>query len=387
MRIPHLLALSAALIASAFARGEQLADLPKIKLERLFVLEKPVEVGTDPMGRLYMIEQVGRVRFVEDGKPTETPYLDLTKKVFVDYECGLLGIAFHPKFKENGYVYANYTAKAPKLHTFISEFKVDPEGKRIDPATERVVMKIEQPYVNHNGGQIAFGPRDGMLYIGMGDGGSAHDPQNRAQDPTSLLGKMLRIDVSIRDGYASPHDNPFVHKQGWRPEIWALGLRNPWRFTFDPPTGLLYAADVGQDEWEEVDIIERGGNYGWRIREGKHDLHPPKDGKRPEMTDPIFEYATPKLPGSITGGVVYRGDKIPALKGWYVFADYSLGTIYGLVYEDGKVTWSGVLVQPTDPKRSGGARPTQPSSFGVGPDGTLYMTDANGPVYRIVAGE
>src|SRR5687768_11988654 len=188
MRISRRLALVTVLALCLLARAAEGDELPKIKLERLFTLEKPVEVGTDPMGRLYMIEQVGWVRFVEDGKPTDAPYLDLTKKVFVDYECGLLGIAFHPKFTENGYVYANYTAKTPKLHTFIAEFKVDPKSKRIDPATERVVMTIEQPYVNHNGGQIAFGPRDGMLYIGMGDGGSAHDPQNRAQNPDSLLG-------------------------------------------------------------------------------------------------------------------------------------------------------------------------------------------------------
>jgi glucose/arabinose dehydrogenase len=252
-----------------------------------------------------------------------------------------------------------------------------------------VLLTIDQPFTNHNGGHLEFGP-DGMLYIGMGDGGSAHDPNNNGQNTSSLLGKILRIDVSPRQAYAVPKDNPFAGKEGWAPEIWALGIRNPWRFSFDRETGLLYEGDVGQDVWEEINIIQKGGNYGWRIREGMHELHPVSNPPK-GMIEPIFEYNhnNPRLlpkPGErgVTGGCVYRGNKFPSLRGWYLFGDYSHGTIYGLKYENGKVVSSGVLVDPKDATRNGDNRATQPSAFGEDAEGNLYMCDANGPVYRLV---
>src|SRR6266436_3342998 len=258
-----------------------LGESPKVKLQPVLRgLDRPIQFLPHPDGRSLVVEQVGRIRFFENGKLTRQPFLDLTKKVYVEYECGLLSIVFHPDFAKNGLLYANYTANAPNLKTFITEYKTDPKSPVVDITTERIVMTIDQPYPNHNGGQFQFGP-DGMLYIGMGDGGLHHNPGNTAQNPKSLLGKFLRIDVTtsradipVRHPYAIPKDNPFVNDPNYAPEVYALGVRNPWRFCFDKETGLLYAADVGQDTWEEVDIIEKGGNYGWRIREGAHDLHP-----------------------------------------------------------------------------------------------------------------
>ena len=367
-------------------KASRAQPLPRIRLERFIPkLDKPVLVTHDPAGRLFVVEQVGRVLRIDgDGKSVvKTPYLDLSKKVFVEYECGLLGLAFHPKFAENGFLYVNYTAKVPDLKTFVSEFKADPKAGTVDPKTERVVLTIDQPYANHNGGEVRFGP-DGMLYIGTGDGGSAHDPHNYGQNPKTLLAKILRIDVTPRKGYAVPKDNPFVGDDRFAPETWAWGLRNPWRFSFDRETGLLYAADVGQDLWEEVDVITRGGNYGWRVREGAHDLHPVKPPPA-DLINPVFEYSHYGTAASVTGGFVYRGKAIPELRGWYICGDYSQGTIYGVRYENGKVLAKGLLIDPKDPVRNGGTRPTQPGGFGEDIDGELYLCDVNGPVYRVVA--
>ena len=361
------------------------SELPRIRLEPMFRLQRPTYAVHDPAGRMFFLEQPGRVRLYENGALAETPYLDLAgipKKVTLDYECGLLSIAFHPKFAQNGLFYANYTTTAPNLKTVIAEFHVDPTAKVVDPSTERVVMTINQPYVNHKGGQLQFGP-DGYLYIGMGDGGNQHDPHKNGQNPEMLLAKMLRIDVTPRVGYGIPADNPFKTRAHWAPEIYAIGLRNPWRFSFDKETGLLYVGDVGQDDWEEIDIIRNGGNYGWSVREGTY----PHQGGSTELytIDPIFQYSHDGTAASVTGGYVYRGKKIPSLYGWYVFGEYSQGRVYALKYENGKVTASGMIVDPKDPTRKGGLKnPSQPSSFGEDIDGELYMLDNNGPVYRIV---
>ena len=320
-----------------------------------------------------------------DGKkPNDTAYLDLRKQVYFEGECGLLSVAFHPQFAGNGLLYLSYTAKKPNLKSFITELRVDPGADRVDLSTERVVLTLDQPYPNHNGGQIGFGP-DGYLYAGFGDGGSQRDPHGNGQRTDTLLGKILRLDVTPREGYAIPKDNPLVDTKGARPEIWALGFRNPWRFCWDPETKVMYAGDVGQDAWEEIDVVERGGNYGWSAREGMHEFKP--DAKAAGTTDPIYEYSHNRTAASVTGGHVYRGKAVPQLRGWYVFADYSTGRIYGLKYEGGKVTASGVLVEPTDPNRNGGQRATQASSFGVDAQGEMYLCDANGPVYRITSGE
>lgn len=338
-------------------------------------LEQPLYLTHDGVhpDLLYVLEQPGRIRLIERGQLQRQPYLDIQKRVSSGGECGLLGLAFHPKFAENGLFYVDYTARRPKLSTIISEFRADPKSGRVDPSTERVLLTIPQPYANHNGGQLCFGP-DGMLYIGMGDGGSAGDPPNNAQNSRSLLGKILRIDVDGRDvngAYGIPRDNPFVNDSEFAPEIWAWGLRNPWRFSFDRATDICYCADVGQNLWEEIDIIEKGGNYGWRFREGSHkfsrDPNPPDD-----LVDPIKEYHH-DLGLSVTGGYVYRGTEHPALQGWYIYADYSSGRIWGLKYESGRVTVDELLLHSR----------TQPASFGEDLAGEMYLVDYGGTVYRV----
>jgi glucose/arabinose dehydrogenase len=326
--------------------------------------------GTD---RIFIVEQPGRVRLMVDGQLRPEPYLDVTDRVIDGGEQGLLCLIFHPRFAENGYCYVNYVRRRPKRQTIISEFKVDPRSDKIDASTERIIMTIDQPYPNHNGGQLLFGP-DGMMYIGMGDGGSLYDPQNRAQNMSELLGKVLRIDISPREGYVVPKDNPFVDQKEIRPEIWSSGWRNPWRMSFDRETGLLWAADVGQDKWEEIDIIEKGGNYGWRIMESFHDHQPVPNP--PKMILPIKEYGH-DLGLSVTGGFVYRGKKIPSLIGWYIYGDYSSGRIWGLKYEAGKVTGDELLLHSR----------AQPVSFGEDVAGELYLCDHNGTVYRIVGAD
>jgi glucose/arabinose dehydrogenase len=360
---------------------------PRVRLEPVLTkLDKPVWLthdGIDP-SRLFVVEQTGRVFIYRDGKLDKSkPYLDLSKRVKNDYECGLLSLVFHPDFKSNGRLYVNYTALDPKLKTFISEFQTDPKADSVDLKTERVILTIDQPYPNHNGGQLQFGP-DGYLYTGMGDGGNQRDPHGHGQRTDILLAKILRIDVSPRQGYGIPKDNPFVNDPKFRPEIYAYGMRNPWRFSFDRATGLLYAADVGESEWEEVDLIQKGGNYGWSAREGAHDFKP----HSPDLKtfDPIFEYPHAQMAASITGGYVYHGTKLPGLVGWYVFGDYVDGRVFAIKYDrdQGRVTSHGLLIDPKDAGKTGGVRrPTQPSAFCEDAAGELYLLDVNGAIYRI----
>ncbi len=338
-------------------------------------LEEPVFVthAGDGSGRLFVLEQPGRIRAVENGELTERPFLDIADRVNAGGERGLLGLAFHPEFPTNGRYVVNYT-REPDGATVVSEFRVSPpDPNASDAASERVLLTIPQPYANHNGGMIAFGP-DGYLYIGMGDGGAAGDPQNRAQDPDDLLGKMLRIDVDGGEPYAVPADNPFAEAggNGGRPEIFALGLRNPWRFSFDRETGELYAGDVGQNAIEEIDIVERGGNYGWNIMEGTA-CYRPRTGCDPTGLEmPIAEYDQGGGRCSVTGGYVYRGAAVPTLRGTYVYGDYCSGEVFGL--RDGRQT---VLLE------AGMAI----SSFGEDEAGELYVVDHGGGVHRITGSE
>jgi glucose/arabinose dehydrogenase len=373
-------AILVALATITFARA---GELPAIRLEPFVTLEKPSYLTHDPAGRLFVVEQAGRVLLLGNGKaPNKAPYLDLRKQVFMEGECGLLSIAFHPKFPENGLLYLSYTARRPNLKSFVTELRVDPKAERVDTSSERVVLTLDQPYPNHNGGQIDFGP-DGYLYAGFGDGGSQRDPHDHGQRLDVLLGKILRLDVSPREGYAVPKDNPFVAVKGARPEVWALGFRNPWRFCWDPQTAVMYTGDVGQDTWEEVDVVEKGGNYGWRRREGAHDFLPSPAAVGGKLIDPVYEYSHNGTAASVTGGYVYRGKRVPSLRGWYVFSDYSTGRVYGLKYEAGKVAQSGVLIEPDRSSLNPAERPTQASSFGLDADGEMYLCDTNGPVYRI----
>lgn len=334
----------------------------------------------DGSGRLFVVEQGGRIWIIQDGERLETPFLDLTALVSPDAnqfgytERGLLGLAFHPDYAENGIFFVNYTDI--QGNTVVARLRVSTDANTADPSSLEPILNITQPFANHNGGHLAFGP-DGYLYIGMGDGGSQGDPQNNGQRLDTLLGKLLRIDVDVAQGYAIPQDNPFTGTSGALPEIWAYGLRNPWRFTFDPVTGDLLIGDVGGSAWEEVNYqpaTSTGGeNYGWSLFEGNHARSSvAADG----LTMPILEYSHSEGV-SITGGYIYRGEELPALQGIYLYADFGFGTIWAAIQnEDG--SW-----QSQEFMRNSGYTI---SSFGEDEAGELYIVNYAGTVVRLVPG-
>ena len=327
------------------------------RLERVVDgLSSPVLIthAGDGTGDLYIVEQTGTVRVLRGGRGALQPFLDVADRIVSGNEQGLLGLAFHPSFEENGRFFINYTDTAGD--TQIVEYEA--EGGRVDEASARTVLTVDQPFSNHNGGHLAFGP-DGALYVGMGDGGSGGDPEGNGQNPSALLGKLLRLDV---DGSAEP-------------EIWALGLRNPWRFSFDEPSGDLWIADVGQSEREEVnrvDASERGLNYGWNEMEGSACYEGACDPGR--FVLPVTEYDH-GVGCSITGGFVYRGEDVPALRGRYVFADYCSGTIFTIPAAAGTATAPQVLLSPG----------FAVSSFGIDEQNELYVVDHGGSVFRFVS--
>ena len=331
----------------------------------------------DGSGRLFIVEQSGRI-FIIDPSSFETSaalFLDISDRVDDSgNEMGLLGLAFHPDFENNESFFVNYTNGN---NTVISRFTLSSNNPdAADAASEEILLTFQQPYPNHNGGQLAFGPDDGYLYIATGDGGSGGDPHGNGQNPGTLLGKILRIDVDSQDpglNYAIPPDNPFTgNTEDYREEIYAYGLRNPWRFSFDSLTNLLWAADVGQDTMEEIDIIEKGGNYGWNIIEGSL-CYNPRTGCDPAGLElPLYEYEH-SLGESITGGYVYRGENLPLLYGAYIYADYISGTIWGLWYEEGIDTRNFTLSETG----------LNISSFGIDEDYELYLTAFDGKIYRL----
>lgn len=328
----------------------------------------------DGSGRLFILEQPGRIRIVQNGRLVAEPFLDIAAQVSCCGERGLLGLAFHPDYKSNGLFFINYTNSSG--NTVIARYKVSSNPNRADTGSAQVLLTIEQPYANHNGGMVAFGP-DGYLYIGMGDGGNGGDPQNNAQNLGSLLGKILRIDVNKSQGnraYTVPQDNPFVNRQGARPEIWSYGWRNPWRFSFDRETGDLWVADVGQNKWEEVHFqpaSSKGGeNYGWRLMEGNH-CYNPTDCNKNGLVLPVLEYDHGEGQ-SITGGYRYRGKAIPALQGMYIYADYVSGRIWGASPKGN--AWEAKELRKTD---------LRISSFGEDEGGELYVIDHAGTVYKM----
>ena len=261
----------------------------------------------DQTDRLFVVEQGGRILILTRGQRNPFPFLDIAQQLSTGGERGLLGLAFHPHYSANGRFFVNYT-RAQDGATVIAEYRVSSDPDRADPH-ETIRLVIPQPYGNHNGGMIAFGP-NALLYIGMGDGGSGGDPDNRAQNRESLLGKFLRIDVDGPPPYRIPPDHPFVGQQG-QPEIFALGLRNPWRFSFDRHTGELWAGDVGQDSWEEIDVIKKGKNYGWRLLEGTHCFNPITNCELAKnVVPPVTEYRHEQGRCSVTGGYVYRGKRL-----------------------------------------------------------------------------
>lgn len=342
--------------------------------------ELPVYLANagDGSGRIFVVEKAGRIKVIKDGKTLEEPFLDIVHKVrSKGSEQGLFSTAFHPGYKENGRFFVDYTDL--KGDTVVSEFKVSTDPGRGDADSERVLLRIKQPASNHNGGQLQFGP-DGYLYIGTGDGGSGGDPWGNAQSMGTLLGKMLRIDVDAGNPYGIPADNPFKGKSGARPEIWAYGLRNPWRFSFDPGTGDMYIADVGEGKWEEVDLQpggSRGGqNYGWNLLEGSHKFKLPDGYDTSGLTFPVVEYGRGEG-CSVTGGYVYRGKKSPGINGTYFFSDYCTGRLWGLRKKSGD-SWEWTEFLKTG---------LSVSSFGEDEAGEIYIIDfGKGDIYRIAEG-
>ncbi|MGH2453725.1 MAG: PQQ-dependent sugar dehydrogenase, partial [bacterium] len=367
---PPILILLVLLLAGCGGAGAGAQPLPQIRLARVVGgLEAPLHVthAGDRSGRLFVVEQAGRIRIISDGRLLVRPFLDISARVISGGEMGLLSVAFHPRFAANGRFFVNYTANGARLRTVIAEYRVS-DDPNVAGRTERVLLEIDQPYRNHNGGLNLFGP-DGMLYIGMGDGGSGGDPHDNGQRLDTLLGKMLRIDVDGATPYRVPSDNPFVGRAGARGEIWAYGLRNPWRFSFDRAGGRLFLADVGQNAWEEIDLIERGGNYGWRIMEGAHCFRAQSGCDRAGLVLPIAEYGR-EGGCSVTGGYLYRGSRIRNLAGRYLFADYCSGLVWMLTEgPSGRWTMSRLL--------DSGLRV---SSFGEDQDGELYVVDHGGAI-------
>jgi len=341
----------------------------------------PVDLAAPPgdLARLFVVEKAGRIRIFRNGALLPTPFLDIVSQVSSGGERGLLGLAFAPDFATSGRFVISYSNTSGD--TRISTMRISADPDRADPATEQVVLAVNQPYSNHNGGQVAFGP-DGMLYIGLGDGGSGGDPQGNGQDRNSLLGKLLRLEVLANGTTRIPADNPFVGQAGQRGEIWSYGLRNPWRFSFDAGTGDLYIADVGQNTLEEVNVAPaasgrgRGLNFGWKIMEGTNCFSPSSGCNQAGLTQPVLTYG--RGDGcSVTGGYVYRGTAVPAVVGHYFYADYCTGWIRSFRYQGGAATgrqeWTGISVA--------GAITT----FGVDGAGEMYLGTDAGRVYRIIA--
>lgn len=328
----------------------------------------------DETAHLFVVEQPGRIRILEGGRLLESPFLDISDRVMYGGERGLLGLAFHPEYKKNGRLFVNYTRAADGA-TVIAEYRRSTKGTR-SLSKERILLVIDQPFKNHNGGMIAFG-RDGFLYIGMGDGGAGGDPGNRAQDRNTLLGKMIRLDVDPLKEYGIPRDNPFVSQAG-RDEIFAIGLRNPWRFSFDSQTGLLWAGDVGQEQWEEIDIVRLGGNYGWRVLEGNQCFHPQKGCVQRGTDPPIAQYQNQGSRCSIIGGYVYRGKGVPRLTGRYLFGDFCSGEIFALPKD---AEQEKEVLRDISKLLSSNLKI---SSFGQDRAGEIYVLDIAGGVYKIV---
>lgn len=336
-------------------------------------LNDPVYL-TSPPGdaRLFVVEQGGRIVILKGGHALSRPFLDITKKVQSGGERGLLSVAFHPQYRANGFLFVNYTDH--NGDTNIERYTVSREPDVADFGSARPILKIHQPYSNHNGGMNLFGP-DGMLYIGMGDGGSQLDPHGNGQNPNALLAKLLRINVD-RDSYSVSAANPYA-RGGGRAEVWAIGLRNPWRFAFDAKDGNLYIADVGQDRYEEVNVVpmhRTGVNYGWNVMEGFSCLHG-DSCTQTGLQRPALVYS--HSDGcSITGGFVYRGSAIPQLAGHYFYADYCKSWLRSFKYVNGRVT--GQTEWPV-------AKLNAIASFGVDAVGEMYAVSHTGVIYKMVA--
>jgi glucose/arabinose dehydrogenase len=337
-------------------------------------LNRPTDLTApnDGSGRIFVLEQPGVIRIARDGELLPEPFMDIRARVGDQAnEQGLLGLAFHPEYADNGFFFTNYTDTSGT--SIISQWQVSSDPDRGDPDSEQILMRVQQPYGNHNGGGVKFGP-DGYLYLSLGDGGSGGDPQNHGQTVTTLLGTLLRIDPDLRGGYTIPEDNPFLNGEG-QPEIWAYGLRNPWRFTFDDVTGDLYIADVGQNAIEEINFTAAGTpgglNFGWNYKEGTQ----PFRGEPPaglELVDPVYEY-THSEGCSVTGGHVVRAEHLPEWNGIYLYGDYCNGRVWGLL--QGEQGWQSQLLFTTG---------VNISAFGKDEVGDIYLlAHATGEVLRL----
>lgn len=376
--------LAAFLLTASF-----LLAAPEIEITQTFKNQKirlPVALAIPPDGtdRLFLVQQFGKITILPKDRDSEKEitFLDVTDRPLIkqQFEEGLLGLAFHPDYARNRKFYIYYSLQDPK-HTRVSEmqtFADDPN--KADLSTERVLLEIPQPFWNHNSGNILFGP-DGYLYIAIGDGGKSNDPQRFSQNTFVYNGKILRIDVNKRAGnrpYGLPEDNPFLDKPGHHPEIFALGLRNPWGLTFHPDTNQLWAADVGQNAWEEINIITKGGNYGWSFNEATHpaNARTDKPSKDVQFIAPIHEYG--REDGiSITGGIHYRGAAVPQLQGKYIYGDWGFGTIWALETKDGKKTENTVIFKRPD------ASKFRPTAFVEDADGELLILSHDHKIYNI----
>lgn len=344
-------------------------------------LVNPIAIANaaDGSGRIFITLQDGQIVIYDGINILPTPFLDITSLVSSGGESGLLSTAFHPNYATNGFFFVNYTDT--NGDTVVARYSVSANPNIADPNSAFILLTITQPFGNHNGGQLKFGS-DGYLYIGMGDGGSGGDPQNKAQNLTTLLGKMLRIDVDGGSPFAIPADNPFLGDPGALDEIWALGLRNPWRFSFDRLTGDLFIADVGQSSWEEVNFQPAGSpggeNYGWRLMEGNHCFNPSSNCNSGGLTLPITEYDH-SVGCSITGGYRYRGTGHQSLEGVYFYGDFCTGRIWGAI-EDGSGGWMTSELLDTS---------FSISTFGEDENGEIYFahySSSDGAIYQIVEG-
>ncbi len=356
--------------------GYQVVEaFPNLSFTRPVDLQHP----GDNTNRLFVVEQRGVISVFENDPSvsSKSTFLDISDRVDDGgNEEGLLGLAFHPDFENNGYFYVNYTTNNSR--TNISRFQVSQNNAdQADMASEQVMLSFEQPFGNHNGGQVSFGP-DGYLYIAVGDGGSGGDPHENGQDRSTLLGAILRIDVDNQENnnnYAIPSDNPFAdNNEGYREEIYAYGLRNPWRFSFDPANGQLWTGDVGQNAYEEMDIVENGGNYGWDCREGMHDFgdSSPACSDAGDLIDPVWEYGRGEGV-SVTGGFVYRGPTLSDLKGKYIYADYASGRIWSLDVSNMENPVNTQLLQVD----------FGVSSFGTDQNNELYICGFDGKIHKM----
>jgi len=357
--------------------GYALTDMRLQRLYPTLSFSEPLYLthAGDQSNRLFVVEKAGKIKVFPKDNHTDslTLFLDIEDRV-ADFrpEIGLLGLAFHPRYADNGRFYVYYIAR--NIVSRLSEFRVSDDPDVADPASERIILQFSQPSETHNGGQIAFGP-DGFLYMGLGDGGDPNDRFENAQDPTTLMGTILRLDIDPTQAgrrYAIPPDNPFVgNDRNWREEIWAWGLRNPWRFSFDRLTGQLWAGDVGQHNWEEIDLIEKGGNYGWNILEGVACLTD-NDCDSSGFVPPVLVYDHSQG-RAITGGYVYRGDRLIRLQGTYLYGDFGTRLIWGLRYEDGQVVDNRVIASSPQPL----------PSFGEDEDGEVYILGLNGGIFTL----